>query len=56
MIFKTETAVKRDAENFVLRYLDKNKHSCNTNPGTLSFERKFGIILYPTMMRSMERR
>lgn len=23
MIFKTETAVKRDAENFVLRYLDK---------------------------------
>ena len=27
MIFKTETAVKRDAENFVLRYLDKGR-SC----------------------------
>lgn len=26
MIFKTETAVKRDAENFVLRYLDKGEY------------------------------
>lgn len=28
MIFKTETAVKRDAENFVLRYLDKRDDRC----------------------------
>lgn len=32
MIFKTETAVKRDAENFVLRYLDKRKSDWRSGP------------------------